>query len=260
MSFENITLETSGKIALITINRPKVLNALSIDTVIELGNAVKKVKEQENIRALIITGAGEKAFVAGADISELQPLDAEGAEEYALRGQLVLSMIEGLDIPVIAAVNGFALGGGCELALACHIRIASEKAKFGQPEVKLGVIPGYGGTQRLPRIVGKGIGMQLCLTGEIIGAQRAYEIGLVNKVVAPEELLEAAKAMAEEIISGGPCALALVIQAVNEGLETTLENGLQIEAELFGTCAKTGDWGEGTKAFVEKRKPEFKGK
>ena len=260
MSFKNITLETSGNIGILTVNRPKVLNALSIDTVIELGNAIKEVKENEEIKALIITGAGEKAFVAGADISELQPLNSEEAEEYALRGQLVFSMIEGLAIPVIAAVNGFALGGGCELAMACHIRIASEKAKFGQPEVKLGVIPGYGGTQRLPRIVGKGIGMQLCLTGEIINAQRAYEIGLVNKLSAPEKLMDDAKAMAEEIISGGPCALALVIQAVNEGLETTLENGLQIEAELFGSCASTEDWKEGTQAFVEKRKADFKGK
>lgn len=260
MEFKNLILETSDSIACLTINRPQVMNALSVETVLELEKAVNAVRDDDEVLGLIITGAGEKAFVAGADISELQKLDHAGAFEYARRGQRVFWAIENLGKPVIAAVNGFALGGGCELALACHIRIAAENARFGQPEVKLGVIPGFGGTQRLSRLVGKGHAMEICLSGEMVSAGEAENIGLVNHVSPSGKLLEDATDLMKKIIAQGPRAVSLTIKAVNEGLEMPLADGLSLEAELFGECADTKDWREGTTAFLEKRKPDFKGK
>ncbi|MCP2596460.1 enoyl-CoA hydratase-related protein, partial [Candidatus Aminicenantes bacterium AC-335-G13] len=247
-------------IGFVTINRPDKLNALNIETIKELEELFTHLKENQEIKVVIITGAGEKAFVAGADIEELSKLNMVEGKEYSLRGQRVFSLIENLGKPVIAGVNGYALGGGTELTLACHIRIASEKAMFGQPEVKLGLIPGYGGTQRLARLVGKGKALELILTGDMITAQQALEIGLVNKVVPPEELLSACKDIAKKIINNSPIAVKYALEAVNNGLDKSLEEGLDIEAELFGMVCGTEDSKEGTKAFLEKRKPVFKGK
>lgn len=260
MDYRNLTLEISDGIALLTINRPQVLNALSVETVGELGAAVAALAGDDTVKGVIVTGAGEKAFVAGADITELHPLDRAGAVAYAQRGQAVLNAIEQMGKPVIAAVNGFALGGGCELAMACHIRIAAENAKFGQPEVKLGAIPGYGGTQRLARLVGKGRALELCLSAAAIGAEEALRIGLVNRVVPREKLMEEARTMMAAILAMGPRAVALCIRAINDGLETTLAGGLAREAELFGEAAASSDWKEGTKAFMEKRPARFTGK
>jgi enoyl-CoA hydratase len=260
MPYKNISVEKSDRIAVVTINRPDKLNALSVETIDELRRAMLEIRHDNGVGAAILTGAGEKAFVAGADISELHPLDAAGAKQYAERGQHVLSLIEQMPKPVVAAVNGFALGGGCELAMACHMRIASEKARFGQPEVKLGVIPGFGGTQRLARLVGKGRAMELCLTGDMIDAQEAYRIGLVNKVTAPESLMEEAKKLLGKILAVGPRAAALAIEAIHKGLDMDLASGLLLEADLFGLSAATEDWKEGTKAFMEKRAANFKGK
>jgi len=259
MPYENITVEKRDRMAILTIDRPKVMNALSVETVNELRRAFLEMKTDDDVAGVIVTGAGEKAFVAGADISELHDLDPEGAKHYSERGQHVLSIIENMPKPVIAAVNGFALGGGCELAMACHIRIAAETARFGQPEVNLGVIPGYGGTQRLARLVGKGRAMELCLTGKMISAAEAQSIGLVNKVVPPAELMAEAEKMLGAILGKGPRAVALAIEAINRGTEMDLAAGLNLEANLFGFCASGEDWKEGTKAFMEKRKPEFKG-
>jgi enoyl-CoA hydratase len=260
MPFKNLTVEKRERIAVITITRPKVLNALSVETVDEFRKAILEIRGDDAVGGVIITGAGEKAFVAGADIPELHSLDPEGAKHYAARGQHVLSLIEEMPKPVIAAVNGFALGGGCELAMACHIRIAAENAKFGQPEVNLGVIPGYGGTQRLARLVGKGRALELCLTGNMIDAAEAFRIGLVNMVVPAAELMPEAEKLMKTILSKGPRAVALAIEAVGSGLEMDLAAGLNLEANLFGLSAATEDWKEGTKAFMEKRKPKFKGK
>ena len=260
MSYKNITVEKRNGIAFITINRPDVLNALNIETVDELRRAALELRHDNEAKGIIITGAGEKAFVAGADISELRDLGPEGAKQYSLRGQHVLSIFENMQKPVVAAVNGFALGGGCEFAMACHIRIAAENARFGQPEVKLGVIPGFGGTQRLARLVGKGRAMQLCLTGEMIDAQEAYRIGLVNKVAPAESLMEEAENLLRTIMKQGPAAVAQTIEAINRGLEVDLATGLNIEAILFGLSAAGEDWKEGTSAFLEKRIPDFKGK
>ena len=260
MGFKNLLLENNDGICLLTINRPKVLNALNIETVKELGEAADQIMNDSEIKGVIMTGAGSKSFVAGADISELHDLDNPGAVEYATRGQRILSKFEMMEKPVIAAVNGFALGGGTELAMACNIRIASENAKFGQPEVKLGVIPGYGGTQRLARLVGKGRAMELCLTGAVIDANEAYRIGLVNKVTTQESLLEEAEKMMREIMAQGPVAVSLCLQSINEGMELPLFDGLKVEADMFGKCADSSDWKEGTAAFMDKRKPEFKGK
>ncbi len=259
MPYENITVEKRDRIAILTINRPKVMNALSVATVDELRRAFLEIKADDEVSGVILTGAEEKAFVAGADISELHDLDPEGAKHYSERGQHVLSIIENMPKPVIAAVNGFALGGGCELAMACHIRIAAETAKFGQPEVGLGVIPGYGGTQRLARLVGKGRAMELCLTGGMIDAAEAYRIGLVNKVTAAGELMAEAEKMLGSILAKGPMAVVLTIEAINRGVEMDLASALNLEATLFGFCASGEDWKEGTKAFMEKRKPDFKG-
>jgi enoyl-CoA hydratase/carnithine racemase len=260
MTYENILLENKDAIAYVTVNRPKVLNALNLATMKELGVAFNEIKTDAAIRAAILTGAGEKAFVAGADISELAQQDAVSGKEYAHRGQAVLDLIENLGKPVIACINGFALGGGCELALACTLRLASDQARLGQPEVKLGIIPGYGGTQRLPRLVGKGLAMQMVLAGEIISAQEAHRIGLVNEVTSAAELIPRAEAIAAKIIANAPLAVQYAMEAVNKGMEMTLASGLHLEASLFGLCCTTLDKAEGTAAFLEKRPASFKGR
>jgi enoyl-CoA hydratase/carnithine racemase len=260
MNFENILYEKKGAIAYVTVNRPKVLNALNMATMEELRAAFTAIKDDREIRVTIMTGAGGKAFIAGADIGELAKNDAVSAKEYTHRGQSVLDLIENLGKPVIACINGFALGGGCEIAMACTMRLASENAKLGQPEVKLGIIPGYGGTQRLPRLVGKGIAMQLVLTGEIISAQEAHRIGLVNEVAAPAELIPRAEAIAQKIIANAPLAVQYSMEAVNKGMEMTLAEGLYLEAVLFAVACASEDKKEGTTAFLEKRPAQFKGK
>ena len=260
MTFENILLEKKNSIACVTVNRPKVLNALNMATMEELRSAFTDIKSDGSIRVAILTGAGEKAFVAGADIGELAKLDAVSGKEYAHRGQAVLDLIENLGKPVIACINGFALGGGCELALACTMRLASENAKLGQPEVKLGIIPGYGGSQRLSRLVGKGLAMQMLLAGEMITAQEAHRIGLVNEVTAAAELIARAEAIAAKIVANAPLAVRYAMEAVNQGMEMPLAEGLKLEADLFGVCCASEDKKEGTTAFLEKRPAQFKGK
>src|ERR1700742_4989353 len=259
-SFENITYEAKGSIGYITLNRPKVMNALNQRTVQELNDVFRAAKEDANVKGIILTGTGEKAFIAGADIAELSAIDGEKAGEFSRKGQEVLLFIETLGKPVIAAVNGFALGGGCETAMACTIRIAAENAKFGQPEVKLGVIPGGGGTQRLPRLVGRGRALQLIVTGEIISAQEAYRIGLVNEVVPAAELITRAEAILKQIFANAPLAVKYSLEAVNKGLETSQAEGLSLEASLFGLCAGTDDKKEGTQAFLQKRAAQFQGR
>lgn len=260
MNLKNLLVKKGDGIGWITINRPEKLNAMNIETIGELGTAFREFGGDPEVRAVILTGAGEKAFVAGADISEFIHLDAEKGREYSRRGQELTATIENFPKPVIAAINGYALGGGTEFALACHVRIASENAKLGQPEVKLGIIPGYGGTQRLSRLVGKGKAMEMILSGRIVEAGEAREAGLVNKVVPPAELLSAAEAMAKEMIKNAPLALAYSIEAINQGLDRTLPEGLKLEAEIFGRCCATADFREGAKAFIEKRKPDFQGR
>lgn len=260
MSFENLLFETKNAIAYVTINRPKVLNALNMATMEELRVAFHTIRHDPGIRVVLLTGAGEKAFVAGADIGELARQDPVSAKEYTLRGQNVLNLIENLGKPVVACINGFALGGGCEMAMAATLRLASENAKFGQPEIKLGLIPGYGGTQRLPRLVGKGIALQLLLSGEMITAQEAYRIGLVNEVVAFSELIPRAEAIARQIIANAPLAAQYILEAVNRGMETPLAEGLYLEAVLFSVVCASEDKHEGTRAFLEKRPPQFKGR
>ena len=260
MNFENIILENKNAITYITVNRPKVLNALNMATMEELRAAFHDIKNDAAVRVVIFTGAGEKAFIAGADIGELAQQDAVSGKEYTHRGQNVLNLIENLGKPVIACINGFALGGGCEIAMACTMRLASENAKLGQPEVKLGIIPGYGGTQRLPRLVGKGNAMQMVLSGEMITAEEAHRIGLVNEVVPPGELIPRAEAIAAKIIANAPLAVQYAMEAVHKGMEMTLNEGLYLEALLFAVACSSEDKAEGTKAFLEKRAPEFKGK
>ena len=260
MTFSNLLLEKTAAMAAITVNRPQVLNALNSATIEELRAAFHEVKKDASIRVVILTGAGEKSFVAGADIGELALQDAIAGKEYTHRSQSVLNLIENLGKPVIACVNGYALGGGCELAMAATMRLASENAKFGQPEVKLGIIPGLGGSQRLPRLVGKGRAMQLVLSGEMISAQEAYRIGLVNEVTAPAELIPRAQAIAQKIIANAPLAVQFAMEAVNKGMEMTLAEGLYLEATLFAVSCATEDTAEGTTAFLEKRPPVFKGK
>ena len=260
MTFSNILFEKKNAIAYVTVNRPKVLNALNMATMEELRAAFHDIKNDAGVRVVILTGAGEKAFIAGADIGELAQHNAVSAKEYTHRGQSVLNLIENLGKPVIACINGFALGGGCEIAMACTMRLASENAKLGQPEVKLGIIPGYGGTQRLPRLVGKGIAMQLLLTGEMISAQEAHRIGLVNEVVISAELIPRAEAIAQKIIANAPLAVQYTMEAVNKGMETPLAEGLYLEAVLFGVACSSEDKKEGTSAFLEKRPAQFKGK
>ena len=260
MNFENIILEKKNAIAYLIVNRPKVLNALNMATMEELRGAFHDIKNDAAVRVVIFTGAGEKAFIAGADIAELAKNDAVMGKEYTHRGQNVLNLMENLGKPVIACLNGFALGGGCEIAMACTLRLASENAKLGQPEVKLGILPGYGGTQRLPRLVGKGIAMQMVLAGEMITAQEAHRIGLVNEVTTPSELIPRAEAIAAKIIANAPLAVQYAMEAVNKGMEMTLAEGLYLEAVLFGVACATEDKTEGTRAFLEKRAPVFKGK
>jgi len=260
MTFENILFEKKGAVAYVTVNRPKALNALNMATMEELRTAFTDIQQDNSIRAAILTGAGEKAFVAGADINELAQQDAVSGKAFAHRGQSVLDLIENLGKPVIACINGFALGGGCELALACTLRLASENAKLGQPEVKLGIIPGYGGSQRLPRLVGKGHAMQIVLSGEMISAQEALRIGLVNEVVPAAELIARAEAIAAKITANAPLAVQYAMEAVNKGMEMPLAEGLFLEATLFGVCCATADKKEGTSAFLEKRAAQFQGK
>ena len=256
-ALENVLYEKKGPIAYVTVNRPKVLNALSQRTWEDLRAVFELARADADVRGVILTGAGDKAFIAGADIGELARITAVEAEKSSSYGQEVLNLVENLGKPVIAAVNGFALGGGCETAMACTIRVAAESAKFGQPEVKLGVIPGGGGTQRLPRLVGKGHALQLILSGEIISAQEAYRIGLVNEVVPVADLIKRAEAILRQILSNAPLAVKYSLEAVNRGLETNQAEGQSLEASLFGLCAGTEDKKEGTQAFLQKRPAQF---
>jgi enoyl-CoA hydratase len=260
MAFENLTLDRDGAVAVLTINRPQVLNALNTQTMDELRRAVLDVKHDDTVRVLIVTGAGEKSFVAGADINELAVQTPTQGKEHALRGQHVFDVIENLGKPVIAAINGFALGGGCELALACTLRIAADTARLGQPEINLGIIPGYAGSQRLSRLVGKGVALDLLLTGRHVKADEALQIGLVNRVVTASELMNEARKLAGELAAKAPIAMKYIIEAVNRGLEISFDKAAFLEATLFGLVASTEDMREGTKAFLDKRKPLFKGK
>jgi enoyl-CoA hydratase len=256
---DRLLVETSDRVRVLTVNRPDKLNALNAEVMTALDTALDAARVDDSVGVVIVTGAGEKSFIAGADIGELSRLTPVEGREHALRGQAAVAKLENLGKPVIAAVNGYALGGGCELALACTIRIASENARFGQPEVKLGIIPGYGGSQRLPRVVGEGRAMQLCLTAEQIDAAEAYRIGLVNKVVPAGQALAAAKEMAKTILANGPIACRYVLEAVRRGLDMRLADGLAFEATLFGLCAATSDMKEGMTAFLEKRPARFEG-
>ena len=260
VKFENILYEKKGPIVYVTLNRPKVLNALNQAVFAELKAAFEDARDDSSVRGVILTGSGDKAFVAGADIAEMSSLTASQMQESTRRSQGVTELIENLGKPVIAAVNGFALGGGCELAMACTIRIAAENAKFGQPEVKIGIMPGAGGTQRLPRLVGKGRALQLILSGEIINAQEAYRIGLVNEVVPLANLIARAEAILNQINSNAPLGVKFSIDAVNKGLDGSVSEGLLIEASLFGICGGSEDKKEGTSAFLEKRAPKFQGR
>jgi len=260
LTLENVLYEKKDAIAYVTLNRPKVLNALSQRTWEDLRAAFEDARDDAAVRGVILTGAGDKAFIAGADISELAHVTSVEAEKSSSYGQEVLNLVENLGKPVIAAINGYALGGGCETAMACTIRIAVENAKFGQPEVTLGLIPGGGGTQRLPRLVGKGRALQLILSGGMINAQEAYRIGLVNEVVPAADLIPRAEGILKQIFSNAPLAVKYSLEAVNKGLETNQAEGLSLEASLFGICAGTEDKKEGTQAFLEKRKPQFQGK
>jgi enoyl-CoA hydratase/carnithine racemase len=260
LTLENVLYEKKDSIAYVTLNRPKVLNALNKKTWADLQTAFEAARYDAAVRGVILTGAGDKAFIAGADISELANVSAVEAEESSTFGQEVLNLVENLGKPVIAAINGFALGGGCETAMACTIRVASEHAKFGQPEVKLGLIPGGGGTQRMPRLVGKGRALQIILSGEIISAQEAYRIGLVNEVVPAADVITRSEAILKQIFSNAPIAVKYSLEAVNKGLETSVAEGLSLEASLFGLCAGTEDKREGTQAFLQKRAPQFQGR
>jgi enoyl-CoA hydratase/carnithine racemase len=260
LKLENVVYEKKGPIAYVTINRPKVLNALNAKTISELRSVFEDARDDSDVRGVVFTGAGDKAFAAGADISEMANDTAVTAEEKTRRGQTLTELIENLGKPVIAAVNGFALGGGCELSIACTIRIAAETAKFGQPEVKIGIMPGYGGTQRLPRLVGKGRALQLILLGEIINAQEAYRIGLVNEVVPSSGLIARAEAIVNQILVNAPLGVKYSIEAVNKGLDGSVAEGLLIEASLFAVCAASDDKKEGTSAFLAKRAPQFQGR
>lgn len=258
MSEMNLVTSNQEGVLWITINRPKKLNALNAATISQLDAEISRAQDDPEVLAVVITGAGDKAFVAGADISELAQLDAAGAKELGLRGQAVLGRIEQLDKPVIAAVNGFALGGGCELAMACHLRIASDNAVFGQPEVKLGLIPGYGGTQRLPRLVGRGRALEILTTARNVKADEAERIGLVNRVVPAVELTQAVNEMLQAILGNGPAAVASCIEAVNHGMSMAFEDACLLEATLFGLSAAGEEMKEGTTAFLEKRAARFR--
>lgn len=260
MTYQTLLFETRDGIAFVTVNRPDKLNALNDQVMLELADAAERIATDAAIKGAILTGSGPKSFVAGADIGDLAKQGPFDGKARAQRGQAVLRRLETCGKPVIAAINGFALGGGCELAMACHIRIASENAKFGQPEVKLGIAPGYGGTQRLPRLIGKGRALQLILTGEMIDAQEAYRIGLVNRVVPAADLLAESEKMMRGILAMGPLAVRLSLEAVDQGVEMTLDEGLLLEANHFGLLAATADMKEGTTAFLEKRSAKFQGR
>jgi enoyl-CoA hydratase len=260
MAYETLLYEKRNGIGYVTVNRPAKLNALNRQVMEELLDCFQALARDDEVRAAIVTGAGEKAFIAGADINELAAQSPVGGKEMSLRGQKLLDFIENLGKPVIAAINGYALGGGCELAMACTLRVASENARLGQPEVKLGIIPGYAGTQRLPRLVGKGRALEITLTGEPITAQEAYRIGLVNQVVPQQELMAAAENLAQKIVALAPLAIKFALEAVNHGLQMSEAEGQFLEATLFGLCCTTADMKEGTRAFLEKRPPKFTGK
>jgi len=260
LTLENVLYEKKDDVAYVTLNRPKAMNALSRKTWEELRAAFEDARDDAAVRGIILTGAGDKAFIAGADISELATVSAVRAQESSRYGQDVLNFVENLGKPVIAAINGFALGGGCEAAMACTIRVASETAKFGQPEVKLGLVPGGGGTQRLPRLVGKGRALQIILSGEVISAQEAYRIGLVNEVVPAAEVIAKAESILRQIFANAPLAIKYSLEAVNKGLEITQSEGEALEAAFFGLCAGTEDKTEGTQAFLQKRAARFQGR
>ena len=257
--FDNLLVERDGAVAILTINRPTVLNALNTQTVDELRRAMLELKADATARAIVVTGAGPKSFVAGADINELAVLSPTAGREHALAGQHVFDVIENLGKPVIAAINGFALGGGCELAMACTLRIAADSARLGQPEIALGLMPGYAGTQRLPRLVGKGRAMEILLTGAQVRADEALRIGLVHRVVPAADLMTEARTLAAQLAANAPVAMRYIINAVNKGVEMPFAEACQYEATLFGLVASTDDMREGTAAFLEKRKPVFKG-
>jgi enoyl-CoA hydratase len=259
-AYENVLYSEKAGIAYVTVNRPKVLNALNMPTWADLRMAFEHAREHDEVRGIILTGAGEKAFIAGADINVLAGLAAFEAAQSSRFGQEVLDLIENLGKPVIAAINGVALGGGCETALACTMRIAVEGAAFGQPEVKLGLLPGGGGTQRLPRLVGKGRALQLILSGQMINAQEAYRIGLINEIVPADKLIARAEAILKQISTNAPIAVKLALDAVNQGMDGSLSEGLRLEASYFGLCAATEDMKEGTNAFLQKRQPQFHGR
>lgn len=260
MTLNNLLLEKKDPIAIVTINRPEKLNALNSDTIRELQQVMQSLNRESAVKSIILTGAGEKAFVAGADIAQITSLNEKSGGEFARYGQRVFREIEQMGKPVIAAINGFALGGGCELAMACHLRIAAENARFGQPEINLGIIPGYGGTQRLPRLIGISNALHLLLSGEMIDAQRAYQLGLVSEVVAADQLMTRAKALAEAFAAKAPLASAYILEALYRGVDTGLDEALEIEAAYFGKACATEDMQEGTRAFMEKRKAAFKGR
>ena len=260
MDLENMRYELRPPIAVVTLDRPKVLNALNLLSMTELEQVFLDIRQNDHIRAVLLTGAGEKAFVAGADIRELATLSALDGEQAAIRGQRIFSLIENCGKPVIACINGFALGGGCELALACTLRIASSSARLGQPEVKIGIIPGYGGTQRLPRLIGKGAALKMILTGEPVTAAEALRLGLVDEVVEPDQLMVRAEQIAQTIAGMAPLAIRDSIRAVNSGYDLPLASGLELEASLFGLSCSTSDKTEGTQAFLEKRAAKWTGK
>jgi enoyl-CoA hydratase/carnithine racemase len=260
MAFDNLLLERDGALAILTINRPKVLNALNSQTIDELRRAILELKRDDSVRVLILTGAGDKSFVAGADINELAVLSPNGGREHALRGQHVFDLVENMGKPVIAAVNGYALGGGCELAMSCTLRLAADSARIGQPEISLGLIPGYAGTQRLPRLVGRGKAMEMVLTGAPLSAEEAMRVGLVNRVVPAADLMAEARKLASQLAANAPIAMQYIINAVNKGSGMPFAEACQYEATLFGLVASTDDMKEGTAAFLEKRKPQFKGR
>lgn len=257
--YNNIILEEESGLAVLIINRPQAMNALNYDTLQEIGEVLHKIKDKPNIQVLIVTGAGEKAFVAGADIAYMESLNAIQGREFGALGQAVFTAVENLPIPVIAAVNGFALGGGCELAMACDIRLACEKARFGQPEVSLGITPGFGGTQRLPRLIGAGPAKELIFTGMNIDANEALRLGLVNRIYPADTLMDEARKLAHKIIANAPLAVRLCKAAINRGLQADIDTALSIEADVFGLCFSTQDQKEGMNAFINKRKADFAG-
>lgn len=259
MTREHLAVERTGATAIVTVNRPSARNALNVEIVTELRELVDALAVDADVRVVILTGAGDRAFVAGADIAELATLTPASAQAFAQRGQALCDALERMGKPVIAAINGYALGGGCEVAMACTVRIAADTAKIGQPEISLGLLPGYGGTQRLPRFVGSGRALELMLTGEPVSAEEAWRIGLVNRVVPADALMTEARSLAEVLASKAPVAARHILEAVHDGMQMSLREGCALEASLFGLAAGTEDWREGTRAFLEKRRPSFTG-